>query len=413
MTENITVQILEPSINTLEIETQVGSEPINVSVVSYSGTNISITHDLPVAAGSGINNDQIADLLVAGTGINLTYNSNIPSIIISTSGNITLEPEQVQDIVGSIIVGSGYVNTNYNDLLNSLIISVSGLQPSGSYASSNHYHTSNDINDFNSSVSGLLPVKNIIEGTNIGIISTSGEYIVSVTGQLGLTSEQVDDRVYALLQPGQYISLSYNDNADSLTISVSGVQPSGNYSLVGHSHLTSDITDFTAGSSGILDSLLSTSISGGAGIDVSYYSNTDTLLISTTGVSLLGHQHTYSEITDFNTGVRANRISDLAAPTGNVSFNNYRLTNLATPISGADAITKNYLETLYASTSGLGIASFSSGDFSVSSGIVSIKNSGIDNNQLYYSYITLGSSTISLGSSVNKISGLILDGGTP
>jgi hypothetical protein len=317
MTENITVQILEPSINTLEIETQVGSEPINVSVVSYSGTNISITHDLPVAAGSGINNDQIADLLVAGTGINLTYNSNIPSIIISTSGNITLEPEQVQDIVGSIIVGSGYVNTNYNDLLNSLIISVSGLQPSG------------------------------------------------------------------------------------------------NYSLVGHSHLTSDITDFTAGSSGILDSLLSTSISGGAGIDVSYYSNTDTLLISTTGVSLLGHQHTYSEITDFNTGVRANRISDLAAPTGNVSFNNYRLTNLATPISGADAITKNYLETLYASTSGLGIASFSSGDFSVSSGIVSIKNSGIDNNQLYYSYITLGSSTISLGSSVNKISGLILDGGTP
>jgi hypothetical protein len=411
MTENIIVQILEPSINVLEIETQVGSEPINVSILSYSGTNISITHDLPVLP-SDIN-DNIASLLVAGSGINIVYNNNIPSVVISSSGNETLDAEQVEDIVGNLIIGSGYIISSYDDLSNKLIISASGLQPSGNYAPINHAHTTNDITDFNSNVSGLIPVKNIFAGNNIGIVNNSGEYTVSVTGQLGLTSEQVDDRVSSLLQPGQYILLSYNDNADTLSVSVTGLQPSGNYSVQGHTHLSSDITNFNSATSGIINSTLSTSISGGVGIDISYYSNTDTLLISTSGVSLVGHQHTYSEITDFNTGVRLNRINDLTVPSGNVSFNNYRLTNLATPTSGTDAVTKSYIDTLYASTSGLGIASFSSGDFSVVSGIVSVKNSGIDNNQLYYSYITLGTSTINLGSSVNSISGLVLDGGTP
>jgi len=690
MTDNINVQILEPSINILEIETQVGSEPIRVDVVSYSGTNISITHDLPVLPGDI--NDTIASLLVAGSGISLNYNSQVPSLIISSSGGATLSTEQVQDIVGSFISGVSYISVNYddnnnilnisatglqpsgdyaltnhshissqitdfnssvsgllpvknissgsginvtnnngdfiiavtgtfgltseevddrvsnllvggsnivlnyNDFSNQLTISTSGLQPSGNYSvvghnhiisdvsglqlaldskqpsgiyasgihshttsditnfstsvsgllpsisgsgyvSSNfsnntyiisvsglqpsgnysiighshsaseitnfssevnslvsgiyaplnspnfsgiptvptassgtnntqaastafvrneisslvnsapstldtlnelasalgndpnfattiasglgqkanlvHNHTVSNISDFNSSVSGLLPVKNILGGTNVSVTTNSGIYTVAVTGQLGLSSEEVDDRVNDLLKAGSYISLSYDDNNNFLTISSSGLQPSGNYSLVGHTHIAANITDFNSTTSGLIDSSLSTSISGGAGIDVSYYSNTDTLLISTSGVSLLGHQHTYSEITDFNTGVRLNRINDLTIPSGNVSFNNYRLTNLATPTSGTDAVNKNYIDTLYSSSSGLGIASFSSNDFSVASGAVTIKNSGVDNNQLAFSYITLGSSTINLGSSITNVHGLILDGGTP
>jgi hypothetical protein len=410
MTNNINVQILEPPLNNLIIETQVGSEPINVSVVSYSGTNISIIHDLPVLP-SDIN-DNIASLLVAGSGIQINYNNNIPSITISSSG-AALDSEQVQDIVSNLIQGSGYVIVNYNDSVNSLIISVSGLQPSGNYANTNHSHLSSDISNFNSAVSGLLPVKNISSGSGIEVVDSSGNFIVSVTGSFGLTGEQVDDRVNDLLRSGSYISLNYNDNSDTLTISATGLQPSGNYSVEGHSHTSSDITNFNSSVSGVINSAISTSISGGVGIELSYYSNTDTLLISTSGVSLVGHQHTSSEITDFNTAVRSNRLDQLTVPGANVSFNNYRLTNVATPVSGTDAVTKSYIDNLYASTSGLGIASFSSGDFTVVSGVVSVKNSGIDNNQLYYSYITLGTLTINLGSSVNSISGLVLDGGTP
>jgi len=82
---------------------------------------------------------------------------------------------------------------------------------------------SNYITDFNSSVSGLLPVKNITGGSNISVVNTSGNYTVSVSGSLGLTTEEVDDRVAALLVAGSGINLNYNDNANSLTVSVSGL----------------------------------------------------------------------------------------------------------------------------------------------------------------------------------------------
>jgi hypothetical protein len=66
---------------------------------------------------------------------------------------------------------------------------------------SNHKHSSIDITNFNSSVSGVLDSS----------LSTS---LVGGTG----------------------IVLNYNSVNDTLVINASGLQPSGNYSVVGHSH---------------------------------------------------------------------------------------------------------------------------------------------------------------------------------
>lgn len=343
MTDNINVQIIEPPLNNLIIETQVGSEPINVSVVSYSGTNISIIHDLPILP-SDIN-DNIASLLVAGSGIQINYNNNIPSITISSSGE-SFNPEQVQDIVGNLISGSGYATVNYNDNLNSLIIGVTGLQPSGNYSVVGHSHSSSDITDINSTVSGLLPVKNISSGSGISVTNNSGDFTVSVTGQFGLTSEQVDDRVNNLLVAGSYISLNYNDSLDTLSVSATGLQPSGNYSLIGHNHnindisglqialdskqpsgvyasgvhthTINDITNFNSGVSGLLPH-----ISGSQYISTNFNNNIYT--ISATGLqpsgnySIIGHTHTSSEITDFNNSVNG-LVSGVYAPLNSPSF---------------------------------------------------------------------------------------------
>lgn len=47
---------------------------------------------------------------------------------------------------------------------------------------SNHKHTASNISDFNSSVSGILPVKDIVAGSNITISSNSGTYTINSTG---------------------------------------------------------------------------------------------------------------------------------------------------------------------------------------------------------------------------------------
>lgn len=571
--------------------------------------------------------------IISGSGINVTSNSGIFSIAVT--GQFGLTGEQVDDRISNLLVAGSYAQLNYNDNNDQLTISVTGLQPSGNYsvvghghvvadvsglqnildnkqpsgiyASGIHYHNSSDItnfdgavdsrislanlqpsgnysivghthvssniSDFNSSVSGLLPVKNISPGSGILVTNNSGDFIVAVTGQFGLTGEQVDDRVNDLLVGTNNIVLNYDDNLDKLTISTSGLQPSGNYSVVGHSHsisdvsglqsaldnkqpsgsyaplvhshtssnitdfsssvnnlvsgvyaplnspsfsgvatvptapggtnstqiantqfvrseisnlvnsapstldtlnelatalgndpnfattivsglgtkanlsgavftgsitipsgngnfntltvnniavsvsghshITNDIVDFYSSVSGIVNSGISTSLVAGTGISLDYYSNNDTLMISTSGVSLVGHKHVASEINDFDAAVKLIKLNDLAVPTGTVNFNNQRLINVGVALSGTDGINKNYIDNLLATTGIKGIASFDSGDFSVTSGVVSIKTSGIDNNQLAYSSIILGSTTMNLGSTYVVLNGVTIDGGSP
>jgi len=56
------------------------------------------------------------------------------------------------------------------------------------YSVSGHTHTSSNITDFNSSVSGLLPVKNISSGSGILVSSLSGVYTIGISGGGGISS---------------------------------------------------------------------------------------------------------------------------------------------------------------------------------------------------------------------------------
>jgi len=53
---------------------------------------------------------------------------------------------------------------------------------------------------------------------------------------------------------------------------------------------------------------------------------------------------TASKISDFDTQVRTSRLDQMAAPNTAVSFNNQRITNLATPTQDTDAATKAYVD---------------------------------------------------------------------
>ena len=52
----------------------------------------------------------------------------------------------------------------------------------------------------------------------------------------------------------------------------------------------------------------------------------------------------HTKISDFDTGVRTNKLNQMAAPTGSVSMNSQTITNLADPVNTQDAATKGFVE---------------------------------------------------------------------
>lgn len=160
------VEILDTNTKVLEIETCVGNEPGNIEIINYDTNNI-IIEQCPIVLPSefsSMTDAEIASFIKSGSGINL--NASVTGLTISVSG----------------------LNTTY-------------------------------LSNFNTAVSELIPVKNIIASSGISVVNNSGSYTVAVTGQFGLTGEQVDDRVAGLLVAGNGIALNYNDIGDNLTIS--------------------------------------------------------------------------------------------------------------------------------------------------------------------------------------------------
>jgi hypothetical protein len=182
--------------------------------ITFSGSGTQTGAYLPnsvnITGGSG----NFSSLSVNSTGVSLSGHDH-------TSSNITDFTESVQDVIGSgfLIAGTGIV-LDYNDSANTLTISSSGTGGGGvsitNYADnriltsdgtstginaesnltfdgtslkvnnidvsiSGHSHTSSDISNFNSSVSGLLPVTNITAGSGISVSSSSGNYTVNST----------------------------------------------------------------------------------------------------------------------------------------------------------------------------------------------------------------------------------------
>ena len=177
--------------------------------ITNSGT-IGSTSGLLVTTGA-------SGIITTSSGINSNYITNFNS---SVSGLLPA------------VTGSGYVTSSFAN--NIYTVSVSGLQPSGNYSVIGHTHTASNITDFDSSVSGLLPVKNIVGGSGIGVSSTTGTYTISVTGISSLIGEEVDDRVAQLLVEGTGVNLTYNDASGTLTIdnlhteiNVLGQEPQG------------------------------------------------------------------------------------------------------------------------------------------------------------------------------------------
>lgn len=228
------------------------------------------------------------------------------------------------NITGADLVGSSGINISYNSASGTVNVSVTGL-------------TSSYLSDFSSSVSGLLPVKSIVAGNNI-TVTPSGDngFVISSP----VNENTVKDIIGSTISGVSGIAFSYDSVGKTATISLSdptiqstdvtdfnsavsgllgvksliqstgiGISNNGGIQTISVTGIPSSlITDFSSS----VGSVVSTELVGGSGIELSYNSGSNSLVINTTGVSYAGHSHLWSNITDASSTVSLTELSYLS-----------------------------------------------------------------------------------------------------
>ncbi len=234
-------------------DTDTGRFKIGDGNIHWNDLNFASILPTSFIAGSGIS---------LSTGINgstLTINLSDPTIQV---GDITDFNEGVDNRVSNLLIQGSGIGLNYNNGANTLQVSVTGIPSSlvTNFASSVNDLIDNAVSTsivagsgvdivYNSGNNTLTVSSSLTAGSGIAVSHSSGNYTISLSDPTIQSTDitdfvdAVNDRVDDLLKAGSNIQLTYADsgNANSeLTISVTGV------SLSGHTHTLSNITDVTA-----------------------------------------------------------------------------------------------------------------------------------------------------------------------
>ena len=286
------------------------------------------------------------------------------------------------NIMGADFIGTSGINIAYASPSGTVTVSVTGL--SSSY-----------LSDFNSAVSGLLPVKNIIAGTNIAVSGDNGTFTISTNG---LDTNTVKDTIGATITGVSGIRASYDNSSKVETISVTGLTSSyisdfnssvsglvnGIYAPLSSPALTGvptaptaaadtnttqiASTAFVIGQASSSNPLMDGAVSVGTSnkyaradhvhpTDTTLASlagatftgavsipngtgNFNSLTVNTTGVSLSGHTHTWSNITDASTKATLTELSYLSGVSpGTASASRALVVDVSKNLTGINAIT--------------------------------------------------------------------------
>lgn len=189
----------------------------------------------------------------------------------------------------------------------------------------------------------------IVAGSNIttSYNDITGTLTINAAASEGLNTEAVQDIIGSSVVAGSGISVTYDDNAGTISIALSDPTIQ-----------LSDITDLTIAARTFLLTPSSDNLRG----LVSDETGTGSLVFGTNptlngvavngNITVSGNGLLASNINNFDTQVRTNRLDQMAAPTAAVSLNSQKITNLAEPIVDSDAATKSYVD---AARSGLDV----------------------------------------------------------
>lgn len=161
--------------------------------------------------------DRVAALLVAGTSISIVYNDaantltlNVTNNHTHTSSQITDFTEAVQDTIGGTFVDTSTIDFTYNDTANTMSLAVQNDSITNTHISSSAAIAQSKVANLVSDLAGKA--NSIHTHTSVDITNFN---------------EAVDDRIASLLIAGTNITISYDDTANTLTLSASSSGGSG------------------------------------------------------------------------------------------------------------------------------------------------------------------------------------------
>ena len=227
--------------------------------------------------------------------------------------------------------------------------------------------------------------------TQTGLASFDSTDFTVTSGNVTLNEERIQDIVGGMVSSNTEsgISVTYDDDngkfnfdVNDPTITIAG-DADGNATMTNLGNTTINIT---------LDTVNSNTGSFGSSTAIPVVTVNEKGLV--TAVTTASISTTLNVSADSGTPDGVALSTDTLNIAGGEGIDTV-VTNNTITISGEDASTTNK-----------GIASFSSNDFSVTSGEVTIKNSGVGNSQLENSSVTLGTTTVSLGATSLTLAGI-------
>jgi hypothetical protein len=238
-----------------------------VAALLVAGSNITLTYDdtantLTIAStggGGGLTaedvDDRVAALLVAGTGIGLAYDDALNTLTV-TNTITTITGEDVDDRVAGLLVAGSNITLTYNDTANTLTIAVTGL-------------TSAAISDFTEAAQDAIAAL-LVAGTGITLTYNDAGNQLTIAAAItpGLITgfdESAQDAVAAALAAGTHanITVTYNDAGNALSLAVSGLT-------------SANISDFNEAAQDTAAAMMT----AGTGIVITYNDVANTLTIS-------------------------------------------------------------------------------------------------------------------------------------
>lgn len=282
------------------IASQSTTTNLNITLAGTTKLSINSAYTLPRADGTA---GQV--LTTDGAG-NVTFQAASSALTIKDDANNTDSISLLTDTF-SILGGEGIDTLVTN---NTVTISAEDATTTNkgvaSFAATDFSVSSGAVSLVANRISDIVGTS-LAEGEGIDISFNSGTHVTTISAELATTTN-----------PG-VASFSSNDFAVSgggeVTIKAAGV---GNSQLE-NSKVTVGSTDISLGST-------STVLTGLTQVDVTY--------VRLSGNTVAGTTSSYELVIDPSNGIS----------TGTINVSNARITNLATPISGSDAATKNYVD---------------------------------------------------------------------